>query len=128
MLGSTLSPLEASAFADREVRRRDAGRCAGVQDQRRDREREPAAQHGTRAGPFRAGAVPRAERRREARGAIVRVLRDAGHAVIASDIHLYDFPLHFTQDFLATTKAPEGTEMILTNPPYRYAAEFGKGL
>ena len=52
------------------------------------------------------------------------VLRDAGHAVIASDIHLYDFPLHFTQDFLTTTKAPERTEIILTNPPYRYAAEF----
>ena len=58
------------------------------------------------------------------RGAIVRVLRDVGHAVIASDIIEYDFPLHFTQDFLTTTKAPEGTEIILTNPPFQHAAGF----
>jgi hypothetical protein len=57
-------------------------------------------------------------------GAIVRVLRGAGHAVIASDIVPYDFPLHFVQDFLTTTTAPVATDMVLTNPPYRYAAEF----
>jgi hypothetical protein len=34
------------------------------------------------------------------KGAIVRVLRDAGHAVIASDIIDYGFPLHFVADFL----------------------------
>jgi DNA polymerase len=58
------------------------------------------------------------------RGAIVRLLRDAGHAVIASDIQDYDFPLHFVRNFLTTTEVPAGTEIILTNPPYQLAAEF----
>jgi hypothetical protein len=58
------------------------------------------------------------------RGAIVKVLREVGRAVIASDIITYDFPLHFVQNFLTTTKVPVGTEMILTNPPYRSAADF----
>jgi hypothetical protein len=58
------------------------------------------------------------------RGAIVRVLRDHGHAVIASDIINYDFPLHFVRDFLTVTKVPAGTELILTNPPYQQATEF----
>jgi hypothetical protein len=58
------------------------------------------------------------------RGAIVRELRDAGHAVIASDIYDYGFPLHFCRDFLAETKAPIGVETILTNPPYQVAGEF----
>src|SRR5712675_190091 len=35
------------------------------------------------------------------RGAIVRVLRDRGHAVIGSDVADYGFPLHFCRDFLA---------------------------
>ena len=34
------------------------------------------------------------------RGAIVSVLRDRGHAVIASDITDHGFPLHFVRDFL----------------------------
>jgi hypothetical protein len=58
------------------------------------------------------------------RGAIVRVLRDQGHAVIASDIVDYGFPLHFTRDFLDETNVPVGTELILTNPPYQQATEF----
>jgi hypothetical protein len=58
------------------------------------------------------------------RGAIANVLRDRGHAVIASDIHDYGFPLHFAGDFLGQRKAPAGTECILTNPPYRIASEF----
>jgi hypothetical protein len=58
------------------------------------------------------------------RGAIVNVLRDRGHAVVASDIHDYGFALHFVGDFLAATKAPAGTECILTNPPYQIANEF----
>ena len=36
------------------------------------------------------------------RGAIVNVLRDHGHATIASDIIDYGFPLHFVADFLKT--------------------------
>jgi hypothetical protein len=52
------------------------------------------------------------------RGAIVDVLREAGHAVIASDISDYGFPLHFVSDFLAQTKMPDSCRCILTNPPY----------
>jgi hypothetical protein len=52
------------------------------------------------------------------RGAIVKVLRDAGHAVIAGDIVDYGFPLHYVGDFLVQTKAPPGCTCILTNPPY----------
>jgi hypothetical protein len=58
------------------------------------------------------------------RGAIVRVLRDVGHAAIASDIYDYGFPLHFVRDFLAEIKAPVGVEAIVTNPPYRDAQAF----
>ena len=52
------------------------------------------------------------------RGAIVNVLREAGHAVVASDIFDYGFHLHFVGDFLEQTKVPAGTKCILTNPPY----------
>jgi hypothetical protein len=59
------------------------------------------------------------------RGAIVRELRNAGHQVIASDIRSYaGFTLDFEQDFLTVLQAPAGTELILTNPPYRQAGEF----
>jgi hypothetical protein len=52
------------------------------------------------------------------RGAIVKVLRDRGHAVTTSDLIQRDFPLHFIGDFLAQTKAPAGVECILTNFPF----------
>ena len=59
------------------------------------------------------------------RGAIVNVLRDRGHAVIASDIITYDdFTLHFVADFLTTTKVPAGCRTIISNPPYQLANEF----
>jgi hypothetical protein len=58
------------------------------------------------------------------RGAIVRVLRDRGHAVIATDIHDYGFPLHFCRDFLAEIGVPAGCECILTNPPFRDIERF----
>jgi hypothetical protein len=58
------------------------------------------------------------------RGNIVHVLRDAGHSVVASDIWHYSFPLDFEADFLTRVRAPTDTELILTNPPYRYATEF----
>jgi len=57
-------------------------------------------------------------------GAIVRILRDAGHVVFASDIIHRDFELDAEIDFLKATTAPPRTEMILTNPPYSYATEF----
>ena len=58
------------------------------------------------------------------RGAIVNVLRDHGHEVIASDICDYGFELHFVRDFLAVMKAPPGVECVLTNPPFRIITEF----
>jgi hypothetical protein len=58
------------------------------------------------------------------RGAIVNVLRDHGHACIASDIVAYDFPLHFVRDFLTVTKTPADVECILTNPPFQIVIDF----
>jgi hypothetical protein len=58
------------------------------------------------------------------KGSIVNVLRDRGHAVIASDILNYGFPLHFVSDFLTQTKAPVNCDTIVSNPPYRLATEF----
>jgi hypothetical protein len=58
------------------------------------------------------------------RGAIVNVLRDRGHAVIASDLIDYGFPLHFVVDFMTTTKMPAGCTCILTNPPFQIVNEF----
>jgi hypothetical protein len=57
------------------------------------------------------------------RGAIVRVLRDHGHAVIASDIYDYG-SLHFVGDFLAQKQMPAGCECTLTNPPYQIVEPF----
>ena len=59
-------------------------------------------------------------------GAIVRVLRDRGFPVIASDIIPRDFPLHFTADFLALTTAPVGCTSIITNPPFAQAQQFAE--
>src|SRR5262245_33052988 len=60
------------------------------------------------------------------RGAIVRVLRDRGHAVIASDIADYGFHLHFVRDFLAEIGMPAGTECICTNSPFQIAEKFAE--
>jgi hypothetical protein len=59
------------------------------------------------------------------RGAIVNVLRAAGHEVLASDLIDYGDPTHFARrDFLLERKAPDGCELVLTNPPFRLANEF----
>jgi hypothetical protein len=58
------------------------------------------------------------------RGVIVRVLEAHGHAVIASDIFDYGFPLTFCRDFLLETELPAGVEMILTNPPFNVVEPF----
>ncbi len=58
------------------------------------------------------------------RNAIVNVLRDAGHIVIASDIVDHGAELDFIADFLTLTKAPAGVEAIVTNPPFALATEF----
>jgi hypothetical protein len=57
------------------------------------------------------------------RGAIVKILRDASHAVVASDVIDYG-DLDFVADFLMLTKAPAGVECICTNPPYQIATQF----
>jgi hypothetical protein len=51
-------------------------------------------------------------------GAIVRVLRAAGHQVHATGLHDWGCPdSHAGVDFLQERTAPPGTECILTNPP-----------
>jgi hypothetical protein len=59
-------------------------------------------------------------------GNIVHVLRDNGIPVIASDIEQRGFDLHFAGDFLQQARAPSGCSVILTNPPYRLAAQFAE--
>lgn len=61
------------------------------------------------------------------RGAISRVLRDAGHEVIAQDIvsHENADPYIIPRiDFLMEAKAPDGVACIVTNPPYKLSNEF----
>ena len=59
------------------------------------------------------------------RGAIVNVLRAAGHEVLASDLVDYGDPTHFARrDFLLERKVPDGCQCIITNPPFRLAGEF----
>jgi hypothetical protein len=59
------------------------------------------------------------------RGAIVNVLRAAGHEVLASDIADYGVPSHFAgHDFLAESELPDGVQAIVTNPPFRWAEQF----
>jgi hypothetical protein len=57
------------------------------------------------------------------RGAIVRVPRDHGCAVLASDIYDYG-ELDFIADFLAQEQMPVGCHCIVTNPPYQIAERF----
>jgi hypothetical protein len=58
------------------------------------------------------------------RGAIVNVLRAAGHAVLASDLVDYGEPTHFAgRDFLME-RLPDKVECIITNPPYKLADAF----
>jgi hypothetical protein len=56
-------------------------------------------------------------------GAMVRVLRDAGHHVVASGGVARDFPLDFVADFF-DAGAPLGCEAIITNPSFRLAAQM----
>jgi hypothetical protein len=58
-------------------------------------------------------------------GAIVRVLRTAGHTVCATD--LVDHGCADSKagiDFLLERTAPADVECIVTNPPYKLATEF----
>lgn len=58
-------------------------------------------------------------------GRIVKVLRAAGHEVIAGDLVDYECPLSTPGiDFLMETQAPMKVDCIVTNPPYKLAGEF----
>jgi hypothetical protein len=59
-------------------------------------------------------------------GAIVRVLRDAGHQAIATDLIDYRSPDqdHVGCDIPLKHGAPDGVEMIVTNPSFKLAAQF----
>ncbi|MBR1154596.1 class I SAM-dependent methyltransferase [Bradyrhizobium sp. JYMT SZCCT0428] len=59
-------------------------------------------------------------------GSIVRVLRAAGHRVIASDLVDYDSADQDFHgwDFLSERRAPDGVQAIVTNPPFKLASEF----
>jgi hypothetical protein len=59
-------------------------------------------------------------------GNIVHVLRDNGIPVIASDIEQRGFDLHFVEDFLQQKRTPRDCSVILTNPPYKLAAQFAE--
>jgi hypothetical protein len=58
-------------------------------------------------------------------GAIVSVLRTAGHRVVATDIEDYGCPgSKGGIDFLKQERAPDGIKIVLTNPPFMHAADF----
>lgn len=59
-------------------------------------------------------------------GAIARVLRDAGHDVLATDLVDYASPdqNEHGRDFLFEYQTPHGIHAIVTNPPFKNAGEF----
>ena len=59
-------------------------------------------------------------------GSIVRVLRAAGRQVYATDLVDYKSPDQdaFGWDFLNERQLPIGVQAIVTNPPYKLAADF----
>lgn len=59
-------------------------------------------------------------------GSIVRVLRAAGHQVYATDLVDYQSLDQDASgwDFLSERQLPIGVEAIVTNPPFKNAAEF----
>jgi hypothetical protein len=58
-------------------------------------------------------------------GSIVRILREAGHRVVATDLAHYGCPdSRGGIDFLLQSSAPDNATTILTNPPFMQADEF----
>jgi hypothetical protein len=58
-------------------------------------------------------------------GAIVRILRDTGRAVVATDLVDWGCPESQSGiDFLMERQAPAGVPAIVTNPPFKLADEF----
>ncbi|QHO76248.1 SAM-dependent methyltransferase [Bradyrhizobium sp. CCBAU 051011] len=59
------------------------------------------------------------------RGAISKVLRNAGHTVVENDIVDYGLGQDRVQDFLDIKQAEiDGVDAVVTNPPYRLARPF----
>lgn len=59
------------------------------------------------------------------RGAIVDVLREAGHMVYASDLIDYGIPAQLPAvDFLMEWRTPMFCDCIVTNPPFKLVDEF----
>jgi hypothetical protein len=62
------------------------------------------------------------------RGAIVNVLRGRGHEVVAGDLVDYGIPItapgYYRVDFLMERHAPEGTQAIVTKPPFKLVEPF----
>lgn len=61
------------------------------------------------------------------RGAISRILREAGHGVVAQDLVAHegaDAGIASGVDFLMERAAPEGVYTIVTNPPFKLADKF----
>jgi hypothetical protein len=54
----------------------------------------------------------------------VRVLREVGHVVYASDLIDYGIQHQATKDFLEVNGPPLGCKCIVTNPPYKLATQF----
>jgi hypothetical protein len=61
-------------------------------------------------------------------GAIVRVLRDQGHRVLAHDLCHYGSPYQDAhgRDFLMERFYPEKISVVLTNPPFKLAAQMAQ--
>lgn len=59
-------------------------------------------------------------------GAIVNVLRSAGHEVHATDLRYYGCPDSCGDCDFFDTPAPGGIEAIVTNPPFKHGAEFAR--
>jgi hypothetical protein len=58
-------------------------------------------------------------------GAIVRVLREAAHDVVATDLVDWGCPDSEARiDFLFERRAPDGIGLIVTNPPFKLAPAF----
>ena len=58
-------------------------------------------------------------------GAIVKILREIGRFVVASDLHDWGCPASESGiDFLQETRAPAGVECVVTNPPFKLADQF----
>lgn len=58
------------------------------------------------------------------RGAIVKVLLNAGHTVLASDLVDYGIPTHFSSRDFLMERLPAQVEAIVTNPPFKLAEQF----